>query len=488
MNEFRMKYLPQYIILLSCLTWFFVSSCSKLTITTDPGAILTFEVDTLMFDTVFTERGSATRSFKVFNPNSQAVRISSIMLGGGATSQFRLNIDGFPSPIVNDLEVAGEDSIWIFTEVTIDPDDMDAPFVVKDSVIFQTNGNEQKVLLEAFGQNANYIGESNEVFSLPCNNSVWDDPKPYVVLGFLVVDTCDLILPPGTRVHLQGGIAFSDDIPLPSGVIFVTGNASLKSNGTLNEPVVIRTDRIEPEFIDVPGQWGSIWLFEGSTGNEISYTTIRNSIVGIRVDSSATLDIDNSIIGQCSASGLAGRHATINGYNLLIFDTGSYNVQMEFGGDYNYRHCTFINLSANPFISHQDPVFRVSNYWVFEDDTGQFLEENDANVIAENCIIYGNRPEEIILDNPDMVSASINYTFNHCLVRVDTLDTSSFINPIINEDPIFVDPDELDYRLDTIISPAINAGDPNLMMPVMLDLDGNTRVDAPDIGCYEFQE
>ncbi len=58
---------------------------------------------------------------------------------------------------------------------------------------------------------------------------------------------------------------------------------------------------------------------------------------------------------------------------------------------------------------------------------------------------------------------------------------------LVSEDPLFVDKDEQDYRLDTIISPAIDAG----MVPtvnVPLDLDGNMRVGAHDIGAYEFQE
>ena len=36
-------------------------------LTTDPNAALEFSLDTLRFDTVFTELGSATRSFKIYN-------------------------------------------------------------------------------------------------------------------------------------------------------------------------------------------------------------------------------------------------------------------------------------------------------------------------------------------------------------------------------------------------------------------------------------
>jgi hypothetical protein len=52
-----------------------------------------------------------------------------------------------------------------------------------------------------------------------------------------------------------------------SGLI-VSNNASLningsKSNSTLFEnEVVFESDRLQPEYADVPGQWGTIWQME----------------------------------------------------------------------------------------------------------------------------------------------------------------------------------------------------------------------------------
>ncbi|MEM6722524.1 MAG: hypothetical protein AAF598_00725 [Bacteroidota bacterium] len=483
-----MRNLLQGILFVVLLASFCLGSCRKMTITTDPGAQLEFELDTLKFDTVFTGRGSATRFFKVYNRNSQAVNVSEIRLDGANGSVFRLNIDGFAQNNVNDIEIAGEDSLWIFCELTIDPDDQTNAFILKDSIVFETNGNTQQVQLEAFGQNANYIGESGKIHTLSCDESVWNDPKPYVILGFTIVDSCDLTIAPGTRVHFQGGRVEDQDLILPSGVLFVTPNASLLAEGTLDDPIVFRTDRIEPEFADVPGQWGGLWLFEGSTGNRIDHARIRNAVVGVRVDSAATLDISNTWIYENSGSGLAARHATIDGENLLIFDCSSFNVQMEFGGEYDFRHCSFVNYSVNPFVSHADPILRISNYWIQENTDGsRTLLENEGNLNITNTIIHGSRPEEIVLDNPDDVSANLNFNFDHCLIKADTLNVNSFINPIINEDPMFVDIFVQDYRLDTIVAPSVNNGTPDLFPPVPFDLDGNPRVDVPDIGCYEFQ-
>jgi hypothetical protein len=35
------------------------------------------------------------------------------------------------------------------------------------------------------------------------------------------------------------------------------------------------SDRLQPEYADVPGQWGTIWLTNGSTNNTINHLTIK---------------------------------------------------------------------------------------------------------------------------------------------------------------------------------------------------------------------
>ena len=64
-------------------------------------------------------------------------------MAGGENSQFRLNIDGIPNYVQEDIEVAAMDSMYIFVEVTVDPNNDLNPFVIEDSVIFN-NGNTQK--------------------------------------------------------------------------------------------------------------------------------------------------------------------------------------------------------------------------------------------------------------------------------------------------------------------------------------------------------
>ena len=90
-----------------------------------------------------------------------------------------------------------------------------------------------------------------------------------------------LIVEPGARIH------FHRD----SGIL-VANTASMKSIGlassdseSMENQIIFEGDRLEPSFADVPGQWGTIWLTAGSTNHEFSFTTIKNSIVGILMDS-----------------------------------------------------------------------------------------------------------------------------------------------------------------------------------------------------------
>jgi len=74
---------------------------------TDSNVKLEFSLDTLRFDTVFTELGSATRFFKVYNRNNRPLKISRIFIEAGDESKFRLNIDGIPGN-----EIEGGRSAW----------------------------------------------------------------------------------------------------------------------------------------------------------------------------------------------------------------------------------------------------------------------------------------------------------------------------------------------------------------------------------------
>jgi hypothetical protein len=155
---------------------FSLPSCKKDTLNTS-GA-LSFSNDTITFDTVFTTLGSTTQFFTIRNTGKQPIKISNIRLGAGSASSYRMNVDGDSGTSFNDIEIPAKDSIYVFVEVTVDPNASNLPFIILDSIQFTTNGNQQKVILQAYGQNAHFFNaDSIET------NVTWNNDLPYVILN-----------------------------------------------------------------------------------------------------------------------------------------------------------------------------------------------------------------------------------------------------------------------------------------------------------------
>jgi len=475
-----------------------MQSCYSDTIADSPEIPLRFSLDTLQFDTVFTTVGSATRSFKIFNDLDEAVIINSLSLENPNTSFFRLNADGIPTKDIQDLRIEPLDSIYIFAEVTIDPDLplSVSPFVIEEFINIQANQSSYKVLLQAFGQNANYVPANKgagEVRLFTCDMGTWewDDPRPYVVYGALFVDSCQIIIPEGQQVYVHGGIAINDLGIYNDGIMVFLENGSLVSNGTVENPVTIGTDRLEEDFQDVRGQWAGILFSPGSRSNKLTHTTIKHSIVGVSVDSTAQLRMESCTIAHTSGSAVSASHSTIYCENSLFYDNGSYGISLNFGGQYTFNYCTVANYD------NQDQALFMNNLKCVDADCNNILV-NRLRSRLTNCIFVGNDDDEISLfDITDGEDPSLfDYQIENSIVIVDELldpeNSPLFFNNCIDcknitrRDTLFLDLDKYDLHLDTL-SEAIDMAKP--ISSITVDIEGNTRESAlPDIGCYEFQK
>ena len=120
------------------------------------GVVLDFSCDTMAFDTVFTQMGTTTRQFKVYNNTSTPVRIAEVTLQEGRSSRFRLNVDGDTSMVARNINIAAGDSIFIFVRANINPNLQTEPFLIEDAVLFRLGDGEQRLPLTAYGRNAVY--------------------------------------------------------------------------------------------------------------------------------------------------------------------------------------------------------------------------------------------------------------------------------------------------------------------------------------------
>src|SRR4051812_7732674 len=96
------------------ISFLFLFSCSKEVFTNSSFALLSAGADSLHFDTVFTTTGSVTQVVKIFNNNDKGIHVASVKLVGGLSSPFRINVNGVAGPQVSGLDIAANDSAYIF--------------------------------------------------------------------------------------------------------------------------------------------------------------------------------------------------------------------------------------------------------------------------------------------------------------------------------------------------------------------------------------
>src|SRR5580693_5498125 len=123
-----------------------LSDCKK-----ENGASkLGFSTDTLTFDTVFTSIGSTTQYFKIYNSGHTDLTISSIQLLHLNGNQYTINVDAVSGSKFTNVVVPARDSLYVFVQVTVNPNAASAPFVIYDKVQFVTNNVVQNVVLQAW--------------------------------------------------------------------------------------------------------------------------------------------------------------------------------------------------------------------------------------------------------------------------------------------------------------------------------------------------
>jgi hypothetical protein len=444
---------------------------------TSPDAQLAFSEDTILFDTVFTSVGSATVKFMVYNKHNEAIKISKITLNGGEASPYKINIDGENKTTIYNKEISAKDSMYIFVKVRIDPTNANNPFLVEDQLIFETNGNRQEIKLVAYGQDAHYITPT--VFGvLPYRpvSGTWINDKPYLIYGFAaVVDSSDFTIEAGCRLYFHKN----------SG-IWIDPHSTLIIRGTPEQKVTLQGDRLEAYYKDLPGQWNGIMLDEGSVDNIIEHAIIRNAVLGIQcempgasLNSYPALQIFDTKFENMSVGGLAGNGTSIYGANLLFDQCIEYAMALG-GGLFDFQHVTIGNYKS----SKDKPSLAISNAFV------KFVDEKEITTIVDpteisfgNSIIWGAADNELAVGG--VGTGSFSWKFDHCLLRTtkNISDGNNFSNCIAKKDPLFIDYERFNYKLDTL-SPALHQG---IYREVSTDIDGNPRnFEKPDLGAYEM--
>ena len=511
----RLLYLITTFIII--LTW---SSCRNDFEFSPSTGNLTFSKDTVYLDTIFANIGSSTYNLKVYNNSDEDISIPTIQLSNGENSGYRLNVDGISGKSFENVQLLAKDSMFVFVETTYNTTTNPLPtteFLYTDAIEFDSGNNLQKVELVTLVKDAIFIYPDRdnttqviETLTLTVDGEpvetelqgrellpeelTFTNQKPYVIYGYAAVPAGEtLTIDAGARIHFHAN----------SGLI-VQENASLNVNGALSNDeellenqVIFESDRLEPIYSDVPGQWGTIWLFENSQNNTINYATIKNGTVGILSDGNADavtdkLTITNSQIYNFSTFGILGRNTSINAQNIVINNAGQSSFGATLGGKYNVTHSTIANYWSNSF--RQFPALLINNFVLDENNTAFLADLTEANV--NNCIIYGNDNPELIVDEIEDNSVIFNFKLTNCLLRFDNnsgnfsgnnydfSNTTHYENIIFNQDPNFRNPSANDLIIGET-SAANNQGNTTFATQVPNDILGVNRTASPDLGAYQ---
>ncbi|MCR6719420.1 MAG: hypothetical protein NVV59_03810 [Chitinophagaceae bacterium] len=374
----------------------------------------------MKYDTVFASVGSVTQSFKIINENNQKLRVSLVELAGLNNSNYTLNIDGVATPSASNIEIAANDSIYVFAQVKIDPSTADLPFIVRDSIRITYNGNEKWVQLEAWGQNAHFL-RGHEVVG----SETWVNDKPYVILDYLyVAENSTLTLQQGCRLYMHANAP-----------IFVDG--TLEVNGAVDsiDRVYFLGDRLDLPYRNYPASWPGIFFRVTSSNNVMNYAVIRNAYQGIIVEGmqagpNPKLTLDACILDNIYDVGIWAVSTSITARNCLISNCGR-NMVIEGGGNYNVTHSTLATYSST-YIDHKDPVLSISD--VYAGVAGALSAQFVNNIIwAEGGLV-----ENEVVTYKSPINNNFSVIFDHNLWKVTTAPANVTASGIINnQSPAF---------------------------------------------------
>ena len=477
--RFSMVKLLKLFFFTFCFYTFF-TSCRKESFSTDASHSINVESDTIWFDTVFTKVNSQTplsvnKQIKIYNPYDESIR-TNIRLGGGEQSHFRLNVDGVPGHSFTDIEIFPKDSIFIFLEIHPDPNNNSPdfnPLIIRDSIMYSTNGNDRKTMLIGWGQDAHYIFRD----SIEQDTSWSDANLPIVVYGYCYVK-------PGVKLTIEKGLQIHY---APRSWLFVEGE--LEVQGTKDEPVLMQGDRLQPDWEERSGQWGGIWFNWPTYGNRIEHAIIKNGTVGIYCDtipgdpSSENVTISKTMVRNMTFDGIAGRGSRIVVQNSVAANCGRYTFLGSQGGDYYVRNSTFYT-GRGSFIRN-NPTFGFTNRT--RDEFGRITAVYPIRYDFRNNIVDGVFSDGEFVGDVDTSASVLGQPslIENNLLKTIEINVYSGNGNILNADPLFLDIDNFNFDIDSV-SPAKDKGQ-ELSPRVVDDFCDRPRIVPIDIGAFEVQ-
>ena len=474
----------RWIVYIVCALAFI--GCREYRVSDDPSLRLTFSADTICFDTVFTEQGSATAQLMVYNPNKNAIVMDKIWLEDGEA--FRVNIDGEPDyESGKEFTIFGKDSILVFIRVTdFGPMAENGAILIEDLLHFHlATGTTQDVVLEAYAENAARLGHLGRRTEIE-GDYTFSAEKPYILFDTILVGG-KMTIEAGARLYMHQGAS-------------LVALGDVEALGTTDKPIYIRPDRMDNLFDSVPylyaaGGWNGFYLQSEEAKNyTFSYVEIVSGNVGISCVSTGkgmlpTLRMDGCKIHNHTLYGLVLEHVDALVTNTEISNCGLYCVYCN-GGKQDFVHSTVASYFGYTNIRIQSAK-KENTAAVYIDNLSKTGEPTVTSFY--NSVITGYLSNQLVLATP--IEQYYEGVFSHNYLKTDTLlassakdntywqetDTAVFRNTFYKyKEYIYYD-----FRPDSL-SPLRGIGDSIAALPYPMDREGVSRaLMRPDAGCYQ---
>ena len=363
-----------------------LSACSDNdSFTTDRSAGLTFSIDTLRMDTMFSPVPSSTYNFWVYNRSNDGLRISTIRLERGNQSGFRVNVDGsFLNPVVTNLEVRKGDSIRVFVEVTPFENMGEKPQLVTDNLLFLLeSGREEKINLRTWA---------------------WDADKftDLVVDHDMTIETSKPIIFYGDSIRIKKGATLT----VRNTTLYFHASAGIAVEGSLVvENSLLRGDRLDHMFDYLPydrvdGQWPGVKVHIGGSLT-MNDSELHSSYNGIICDSLSTATLTNTIVHNTKGHGLYAKAANVT-LNYCQLTNAHGDCLSLVNGTTVVDHCTLAQFY--PFSGNRGAALRFGH-----------TDKQKVTLTCSNSLLTGYN-DDVLMGEPLDAEKAV-YAFQNCLIR-----------------------------------------------------------------------